>query len=71
MSKGFRVVDWRDWYGDCTVQIFPDPYYTAGHPDVVDLEKAKDWGREVGTKTPYYSRHPRHPRRKQLSFEDD
>ena len=26
---------------------------------------------EVGTKTPYYSRHPRHPRRKQLSFEDD
>ncbi len=30
MNKGFRVVDWRDWYGDCTVQIFPDPYYQRG-----------------------------------------
>lgn len=44
---GLRVVDWRKWYGNASIQIFPEPYYTAGHPDRQDLEEAQAWGNEV------------------------
>ncbi len=42
--KGLRVVDWKNWYGDSAIQIFPEPYYTHGHPDATDLKEAYDWG---------------------------
>lgn len=44
---GFRVVDWNHWYGNCIVQIFPEPYYTAGHPDEQDLQEAFFWGQSL------------------------
>lgn len=45
--KGFRVVDWKNWYGNCNIQIFPEPYYTAGHPDETDMNEAQTFGKEV------------------------
>ena len=41
---GFRVIGWKDWYGDCTLQVFPSPYFTAGHPDETDLSEAFEFG---------------------------
>lgn len=49
-GKGLRVVDWRDWYGDCAIQIFPEPYYTDGHPDAQDLSEMRSWGKELAGK---------------------
>ncbi len=45
--KGLKVVDWKSWYANCSIQIFPEPYYTAGHPDEQDLKEAKSWGKEL------------------------
>ena len=42
--KGLRIVDWQHWYGDSAIQVFPEPYYTHGHPDETDLQEAYDWG---------------------------
>lgn len=42
--RGLRVIDWKNWYGNCSIQIFPEPYYTAGHPDEQDLAEAFAWG---------------------------
>ena len=47
MRKGLRVVDWKNWYGNCSIQIFPEPYYTANHPDDVDIADAKAWSKQV------------------------
>lgn len=46
-KAGFQVIDWRGWYGDCSIQIFPSPYYTHGHPDDIDLFEAKSFGKKV------------------------
>ena len=46
-KKGLRIVDWKNWYGNSALQIFPEPYYTGGHPDAVDLQEAYDWGTEL------------------------
>lgn len=45
--QGFCVLGWKGWYGNCTVQIFPEPYYTAGHPDGQDLAEASEFAREI------------------------
>ena len=47
---GMKIVDWKDWYGNCSIQIFPEPYYTAGHPDKVDLSEAEEWGKDLSRK---------------------
>lgn len=46
--KGLKVIGWKGWYGNCTIQIFPEPYYTAGHPDEQDLAEAFAFGKEMG-----------------------
>lgn len=40
---GFTVIGWKGWYGDCKIQIFPSPYFTAGHPDAEDLQSASEF----------------------------
>lgn len=45
---GFNVLGWDNWYGNCSIQIFPEPYYTHGHPDEKDLEDAFEFGRKMG-----------------------
>lgn len=49
-KKGLKVIDWRAWYGNCSIQIFPEPYYTAGHPDGQDLDEAYAFGRSLSEK---------------------
>ena len=48
--KGFKVIDWNKWYGDSAIQTFPEPYYTHGHPDEIDLKEAFEWGRTLSEK---------------------
>jgi flavodoxin/NAD-dependent dihydropyrimidine dehydrogenase PreA subunit len=45
--RGFTVIGTRDWYGDYHHQLAPSPYYTAGHPDDIDLKEAEDFGKEM------------------------
>ena len=45
--KGLRIIGWKNWYGDGNIQIFPEPYYTAGHPDQQDLDEAEKFGEEM------------------------
>ena len=46
-GKGFTVIGMRDWFGDGRFQMAPSPYFTHGHPDLIDLKEAEDFGREM------------------------
>lgn len=48
--KGFRVLDWKNWYSDGSIQIFPYPYYTDGHPDDLDIKEAHEFGASIAEK---------------------
>lgn len=50
-AAGFAVVGWADWYGDCSIQVFPSPYYTGGHPDAQDLAEAEAFGARMCQKS--------------------
>src|ERR1039457_4107196 len=39
-GRGLSVIGSADWYGNCYLLHMPQPYPTAGHPDVTDLEEA-------------------------------
>lgn len=52
--KGLTVLGWKDWYADCFLQTFPEPYFTAGHPDETDLAEANAFGREICTRAEAY-----------------
>ena len=45
--KGFVTIGYNDWYGDVTMPGMPSPYYTAGHPDAIDIAEAEAFGREM------------------------
>lgn len=53
-EKGLAVLGWKGWYSNCTIQVFPEPYYTAGHPDDADLADAKSFAREICEKAKAY-----------------
>jgi len=42
--KGLIVIGWANWYGSVTLPVMPKPYYTDGHPDLIDLEEAGKFG---------------------------
>lgn len=46
-KKGLTVTGWNDWYGSAFITNLPKPYFTDGHPDAIDLQEAKDFGREM------------------------
>lgn len=46
-QRGLTVVGWKDWFGSVLYPAIPKPYYTDGHPDQIDLDEAKDFGREM------------------------
>lgn len=46
-AKGFTVIGTRDWFGTFHYQLAPNPYFTDGHPDEVDLADAEAFGREM------------------------
>jgi Fe-S-cluster-containing hydrogenase component 2/flavodoxin len=48
VKKGLTIIGWNDWYGSVDqVLHMPKPYFTDGHPDVVDLKEGEHFGREM------------------------
>ena len=46
-TKGARVIGFHHSYADLTVPFYPKPSYTSGHPDEIDFEEAKAFGRNI------------------------
>jgi flavodoxin len=46
-AKRATVIGFHNTYANITVPFYPQPSYTSGHPDVVDFEQAKDFGKEI------------------------
>lgn len=46
-KKGMTVIGWADWFGSAFYPAVPKPYLTDGHPDAVDMEEARTFGREM------------------------
>jgi NAD-dependent dihydropyrimidine dehydrogenase PreA subunit len=47
MQRGIIVIGWNDWFCSVFYPVTPKPYFTDGHPDEIDLEEGKDFGREM------------------------
>ena len=50
-QRGLTVVGWRNWYCSVTMPEKPKPYFTDGHPDAVDLDDAKAFGRDIAERS--------------------
>jgi ferredoxin/flavodoxin len=47
-KKEFTIIGWRDWYGAAShVLHMPKPYVTDGHPDEIDMNEARAFGKEM------------------------
>jgi flavodoxin/formate hydrogenlyase subunit 6/NADH:ubiquinone oxidoreductase subunit I len=46
-KKGLKTIGIRDWYGSVYLPMHPKPYLTDGHPDMIDLEEATSFGKEM------------------------
>jgi flavodoxin/ferredoxin len=46
-EKGIRVVGYHDTYADGTIPFYPYPTLTTGHPDALEYEEARAFGREI------------------------
>ena len=46
-QRGLIVVGWNHWYCNVTMPEKPKPYFTDGHPDEIDLNEARSFGREM------------------------
>lgn len=46
-KKGVSVIGCFDMYADATAPFIPHPTTTTGHPDEIDLERARAFGREI------------------------
>jgi ferredoxin/flavodoxin len=46
-KKGLKVTGWNDWFGSAFMPYIARPYYTDGHPDSMDIEEAKEFGKEI------------------------
>jgi ferredoxin len=45
--EGLTVIGWKNWYCSVWMPEKPKPYFTDGHPDEIDLNEAKIFGREM------------------------
>jgi len=50
-QRGLTVIGWEDWFGSAVYPLIPKPYFTDGHPDEVDLEEARAFGRELAERS--------------------
>jgi flavodoxin/ferredoxin len=50
-QKGLTVVGWRHWYCSVSMPEKPKPYFTDGHPDEIDLQEARSFGKEVAERS--------------------
>jgi Fe-S-cluster-containing hydrogenase component 2 len=46
-QRGLSVIGLRSWYCSVYLPNLPKPYFTDGHPDDIDLQEARDFGREM------------------------
>lgn len=46
-KAGFTVIGSARWYGNVVMPGMPEPYYTAGHPDEIDCQEAREFGKEM------------------------
>jgi formate hydrogenlyase subunit 6/NADH:ubiquinone oxidoreductase subunit I/flavodoxin len=47
-KRGLTIIGWKDWYGSVLqVLHMPKPYLTDGHPDTIDVDDARAFGREM------------------------
>lgn len=44
-EKGLTITGWNDWFG--TYHYGPQPYFTHGHPDEIDLKEAENFGTKM------------------------
>jgi flavodoxin/ferredoxin len=50
-KKGIEVVGFHDTYADGTIPFYPYPTLTTGHPDALEYEEARAFGREVAERS--------------------
>ena len=46
-QRGLTVIGWKNWFCSAYHPLLPKPYFTDGHPDEIDLEEAKAFGKEM------------------------
>jgi len=46
-ERGLLVVGWHDWFSSVYYPCVPKPYFTDGHPDMIDLAEAQMFGQET------------------------
>ena len=46
-KKGIVVIGYQDMYADGTLPFYPYPTLTTGHPDKLDLDQARAFGKEM------------------------
>ncbi|MBI4768792.1 MAG: 4Fe-4S binding protein [Deltaproteobacteria bacterium] len=51
-KKGALVIGFHNSYANITLPFYPRPSYTSGHPDLIDLEQARAFGRKIGKLSP-------------------
>ncbi|MCP3940348.1 MAG: hypothetical protein GY710_02565 [Desulfobacteraceae bacterium] len=44
-ERQLEVIGWKDWFGN--YYNGPQPYFTHDHPDKIDLQEAKNFGRKI------------------------
>ena len=47
IQRGLTVIGWDDWFCDVVYPVTPSPYFITGHPDAIDIEEAKAFGKEM------------------------
>jgi flavodoxin/NAD-dependent dihydropyrimidine dehydrogenase PreA subunit len=50
-QKGILVVGYHDTYADGSIPFYPYPTLTTGHPDELEYEEARAFGREVAERS--------------------
>lgn len=46
-KKGFIIIGSFDSYGYTSLQFYPEPMHTEGHPDEIELREAKEFGEQI------------------------
>jgi Fe-S-cluster-containing hydrogenase component 2 len=46
-KKGFIVIGSFDSYGYSSLQFYPEPMHTEGHPDAIEFREAEEFGQNI------------------------
>ncbi len=50
-AKGIDVIGWHHSYADGTLPFYPYPTLTTGHPDSLDLDEARAFGKKIARRS--------------------